>query len=376
MTVIVGHKSRDGIFVFSDSALTRSGLPSLPRSAFGEHQEVDGRAVEEMMPKVIELPRHVLAAFSGDVTSALDFLANIATHLKHSSGDIESIVRGRLTCIPSDAHSFLAMFAYYEEKNPRILLTESGGAAISPGEDRNPVIAGSLPEAHRSLVLRIVNTILSNIKAPPEVAIAVVLTALQQMGINEVLPSFGVGGAFFGAYVTRRKVIWQQSMLYCIMNPPNEADEFNLANCVFSCLESRAAVVAAIDPAVVKRMILSPRFPGYSGRSSRVVTGKDIARRSQAVKHFAILSTRDRKAAYLHSDLVTGKGPMLVRSHGDGVMLSMSSRILDYIEQRSEQENLKMIVGYRGHDKTPHEDTMIVPLDTPDGVSIVDAKQA
>lgn len=372
MTVIIGHKSHGGVFLFSDSALTRRGsglLLGSPRSTFGETQEVDGRAVEELMPKVIELPRHVLSAFSGDVRSAVEFLHSVATRLKHTNEAVEDIVRVRTVESGADAHRFNAMFGYCTGGSPEILLMENTGRIARASE--NTAIAGSLPEAHRSLMLRLVNVALVNLDAPPAVCIAVVLTALQSMSINEILPAFGVGGAFFGAFVDRNGVTWQQTMVYGVHAPSADPGVLNLVNCVVSCLDSRAAVVASIDPPIVKRMELSTEFPGYSGRSRRPVTATDIDRRCLLAKHFAILSARDRKAVYVHADVMGPDGPVVVRRSSAGVNVGLSQGIISYFDAPSNGDVVEVAVCYRHLDGNRRADSMLVPLETPPGVSIV-----
>jgi hypothetical protein len=58
---------------------------------------------------------------------------------------------------------------------------------------------------------------------PVDARLAASLVALQTIGITTYLPQHGVGGAFFGAYVSQVGVRWQPDLMY-LTYPPNLFD--------------------------------------------------------------------------------------------------------------------------------------------------------
>ena len=75
-----------------------------------------------------------------------------------------------------------------------------------------------MPEAKKTLAARLATAVKMH-RLSPDARLAGVLVALQAIGMTEYLPQHGVGGAFFGAYLSPQSITWQGDLNYVTYRP-------------------------------------------------------------------------------------------------------------------------------------------------------------
>jgi hypothetical protein len=352
MTIILGWSDPDAGFLCGDSAVTHSQAPVGAKSSFGELQGIDRLTVEERAVKILELPRSVLVGVCGDPDAALRFLSIVRRELTSSSKSARQILIDLEDVAAQQQSDFELQFQQDVDGVPELTAIAVRKSVGEDFEDRI-VISGSLPEPKRALASLLVGTVRKH-GLPPEARLAGALVALQAMGITEFLPQHGVGGAFFGAYVSPAGVQWQPDIAYLIY-PPGEFPKGR----IIKPGEAKRDIPVASDVEKVRVLVRdgagillsslgSPRgrvlIPPTSDRSEddweKIVLDAVPPPFPLIVpsRHYGFLCSTYRHAVYVFSPTTRTNTALAVRPQPDGrVNLEVAPRLVESLELQTPQ---------------------------------------
>lgn len=216
MTFLIAWIDELGGWLFGDSAASHAGAPSSEKTSFGELQLSDRGTVEEAVIKISRLPRNILAAVCGSARSAEIFLDLLSRNLSLYDEDTISILT-RLTLISRDWDPFVIIFAEPAVPSRGLLLFSSTeGPQTTTTNELETCIAGSLGPFLRWQAAAGI-AVIRKIDAPPETRQILAAAYLQSIGISNILPAEGVGGAFWSAQLsTTGECHWQDDVIYLI----------------------------------------------------------------------------------------------------------------------------------------------------------------
>jgi hypothetical protein len=217
VTFVLGWCDDDGAFVCADSAVTHNREPLGPTSSFGEAQQLDSCTVEESAVKILELPQDALVAVCGDAMAALGFVLSVRDRLLYTEKPLRTIVT-EVGSAAGRRSRFQLLFGHRINGIPVLTVFDNENGDIENVGRKRFATFGSLPDEKTTLAAQLVNSVLQH-GLTADARLAASLVVLQSMGITEYLPQYGIGGAFFGAYVSHERVVWQQDLDYLTYTP-------------------------------------------------------------------------------------------------------------------------------------------------------------
>jgi hypothetical protein len=226
MTYIVGWKRNGYAYLCADSALTTNHtepIPMMEASSFGEVSiNIEGRQVSERSVKILNLGRAVVAV-SGSVVNANKVVLALKDELRHVEDirlALSHSIEDSLLDDESKASVHLILAAPNEVDATLLFYNAEGRRAIGEVAEDHIINFGSIGLEKRKSTWSAIRQIATN-NSEPERQLACVLGLLQSYGVNKELFADGVGGAFYGGYVTAKEFKWQGDILYVIRQPDN-----------------------------------------------------------------------------------------------------------------------------------------------------------
>jgi hypothetical protein len=223
MTICVGWKDHDQVFIVSDSLQTYVGegsLPSLrPDATFNEPPESpDQRRTEEAACKVFSPGNGIVAGVAGLLSPALEALIHVRDQLRYGHA-FRDVVRS----MPSfgKKKDFEILVGGGPPGDVQLYRLHANGKCHEIKQDRSPAVLGSLPETGKDFVKRTVllpYLIKGLVDADPERVLATVLMSLQAFGRRVNLIADFAGGAFFGMRTMNGVVYAQPDILYAVFS--------------------------------------------------------------------------------------------------------------------------------------------------------------
>lgn len=230
MTILLAWMDHFGGWLFADSAGTHQNPPRHSFTSFGELQTLDSKTVEEIAIKISRLPGDTIAAACGDSWSAQRFLDLTSRELATRGIDHLASILSDLLIVARDWDPFALIFMrtthdshqlmWFDNVNgPSMPISSEEAVALLTHQDKyNLYLAGSpSPGLSQQLVYTIASIRKSNL--PPILCQMTVLAYLQSLGISEILPAQGIGGAFWSIRLFRGECHWQEDITYIIYNP-------------------------------------------------------------------------------------------------------------------------------------------------------------
>jgi hypothetical protein len=219
MTMIVGWRSGESVFLVSDTGLTRSRPPSAPRSSIGQAQATDSGSVEEGLPKVVPLSDSVAVAYCGDGGPARSLLSTLKEHC--SAAPLERLIPRAWMSVSSSATERVEILCAERRDGASNLWRWSSDRPGSVESVSNFAVCGSLRAAHTERVGRLLNRLRENGCSTTE-SLPVVMAVLHQMcSVNDVVVD-NVAGILVGCFVSPSGFHWQEDTTY-LLHPPDLA---------------------------------------------------------------------------------------------------------------------------------------------------------
>jgi hypothetical protein len=226
MTYIVGWKHNGIAYLCADSALTTHDTeptPMMEPSSFGEAPiNLERRQVSERSVKILNFGRAVVAV-SGSVANANSVLISLRDELRHVENIRVAFAHAIEDCLLDDESKASVQFILAAPNNIDVTMlfynTDGRGNIGEVAED-HIVNFGSIRNEKRRLTCSLIAKIATSTEVPGR-QLASVLGLLQSFGVNQNLFDDGVGGAFYGGYVTATEFKWQSDILYIIRQPGN-----------------------------------------------------------------------------------------------------------------------------------------------------------
>jgi hypothetical protein len=226
MTICVGWRDAEHVYLVADSLLTYSGglvgSPLRPSATFREPSEPSkDRPSVEIGCKVFDLGFGVVAGYSGATNPAIGTLLAIRNGLRER-GSLTPVVE----TVPLDGArgSFTILVGRGDKKETLLYQLRSDGSRKDLYEDRVPTVLGSLPEPGKDFVRR-ASLMTYGLVGPdglpgftpaPDDVLASAVTGLQALGRRVDLIRDQAGGAFFGMRSSQGEVHPQRDILYVV----------------------------------------------------------------------------------------------------------------------------------------------------------------
>jgi hypothetical protein len=224
MTFIVAWKRKGIAYLCADSALTTFAdepIELLDFSSFGERTiNQPGHQVAERSIKIFNLQR-AMVAICGEYSIAVQVVLALRDELIHVQ-DIRDAFTRAIKDTLTDIHSRgkIRLIVASPSGTGANVLFYNGDGELTVRELVNDQIVrfGSLDNEPRNLIAEVISQAAAASNNPSRL-LASVLGTLQSLGVNSNLLDQGVGGAFYGAYVTAREICWQGDVLYVVKQP-------------------------------------------------------------------------------------------------------------------------------------------------------------
>ena len=163
MTICIGWKDANAVYLAADSAVTSSRSLTAARTSFGELHYADGsRSVEESALKIF---RHgsTAATFCGSAEVAREIFATYSS-IPNTLHALEAFTSAWKSNGPfSKENSVSALFAFWDD-SPQLYLFSSNGE--DEGESINLLAIGNLANESRNNILSVVELIPHNLTDP------------------------------------------------------------------------------------------------------------------------------------------------------------------------------------------------------------------
>lgn len=226
MTYCVGVKTKTGVFIAADSALSSSAPSALrwdgsSQTAFGERQGDVGphclRYVSEEGLKV-SVGADSVTGFAGDVEIARAVVQKYFDGREAGLGARESVRSALVSVTPCEKEAEI-LFAFYEFERPCLLRVNTLDQSIVE-VDGLVQLGSELVEGHHEWTAKFVSLSLEQLDKRgthplhTERVFISFLALLQSYGVHDYLLQHGVGGAFVAAWVTPTGARWQGSNLF------------------------------------------------------------------------------------------------------------------------------------------------------------------
>jgi hypothetical protein len=247
MTIAVGWRDGDNVFLIADSSLTfhGGGRPVLSRSVVGEAQREGPNRVEESIAKVIQVSETTIATFAGFTTPALDALNLLGKFLARRVPFRDALLAVS-QAFESAPNFTLLVAGEFENRRELWRVTPSDPERLLTEvyEDRVPVVVGSLPSDGvafvRDAVLEIYSVPL--VAKDPDRVLASVIMLFQAYGQRVDLIAAYAGGTFFGMRLGPEGVAFQKDLLYVFLATYPVRQDGYPGPLVFSCIREGALI--------------------------------------------------------------------------------------------------------------------------------------
>jgi hypothetical protein len=219
MTYCAGWKYGNSVYLFGDTAATKSSPPISTHSSFGElHAKVGGKHVEESLLKVVPIEPGAAVAFAGDVQLATEAIKILQANYRIAS-DHNTLFS-----------SLTASLGPFDRNRPvEVLLAGSTATGESQllhwdtihGLDPNVsnyYEIGSLTSYHSALTPQVLAHFIKRNLAPDRV-LSLVTAVVQSYGIHDNLMEMNVGGIIFGLQTHAGSVSWQEDTSFVLYDP-------------------------------------------------------------------------------------------------------------------------------------------------------------
>jgi hypothetical protein len=364
MTFILGWREEDCVFICADSAVTHRQPPLGNTTSFGELQKLDRVTVEERAVKLLELSHDTLVAVCGDASAALDFVLSVRTRLKFTDTPLRTIlVEVAAIAPPSDV--FELLFGHIVDGHPDLTVFSSLNGIGGP--IGNGFIAlGSLPAAKKDLAASLVTAVRQH-GLPPDARLGCALVALQSIGITEYLPEHGVGGAFFGARVTRTGVVWQPDLGYLTYRPgmfrsapiihdgdiTTQVPATSAIEKVRVLIRNGAGIVLSSLGSPPARLLIPPTTENTEEEWQQIVLAAVPPPFHLLVpsEHMGLLNVGNPKAVYIHNP-TTRKGAFSVGEHRGTLCVSVVPRLMETLELATPVDKFDLTIVTEDDDGT------------------------
>ena len=224
MTYIVGWKRDDYVYVCADTVATvtqASAPPKYPASKTSfDELEIDevGTSITQSAVKLLHLGRAILA-ICGDANVSRVAAKRFNDELTDPNRALREAFEAALAFTESQTglcRTIRLIVAAIDAAGPRLLAFD-GNCLLQVTEfsDGDVVQFGSIPESFHDVTKQCVDVV-AQLMDDPKNRLACLVCNLQSYGINFYLLEHGVGGAFFGAYVSSTEIHWQGDILFLL----------------------------------------------------------------------------------------------------------------------------------------------------------------
>jgi len=214
---VLAWKTRNGVYLLADSAITNRGIVSLPFSntSFGEKViAATTGTVSEGGLKIVRVGRMAIA-FAGSALYGYNIASTVKTLLAFGASPADSlrhVVENRL-----DRPANLRLVATFVGADGPVLLAfnEDGLAQWEDVKVGNMVQLGNAPGWLMELSLRFLG-LFAKSQLPPRDYLALSLAWAQGYGIRHALMQFGIGGPCLGLVCHSTGLDWHADTLFVL----------------------------------------------------------------------------------------------------------------------------------------------------------------
>lgn len=227
MTLVLGFKSRNSVFITGDSAITFEGDWQImnnpddklvPTTSFYEKNvDEEQLKVREVTIKSIQINEKIIAGYAGLVFPALNVLKEfrkLLTDINDTAPDlIKETFRQAVTNNYSNEIQLIVGFVYNDTPH---LISYNYRNSGEFGEHDTTVLIGSFKEEEEGALTTFIRHLQSH-DIDEKSILSSINAILQSIGLREyILEKFGIGGAFMGIYTNSHGVFRQDNVMYII----------------------------------------------------------------------------------------------------------------------------------------------------------------
>jgi hypothetical protein len=242
MTIAVGWRDRDSIYVVADCAVTHGSdeLSQLPFSPVRERHRPETNRAEAATAKIIAVSPTTLVAYAGYIDPAIK-----AVRLLRESLQSEEPFRA---CLQKMIHTFetapdftLLVAGHSDGRSELWIVRPSDPSVVCKQVyiEQQPAVLGSLPSEGVQFVRQLIEGFYNEplLSSDPDRMLAAVLMTLQAYGQRVDLEAVRAGGVFFGMRLTDQAVAAQKD-LFCLFFKDHPRVSLDMAGYLFWCMRN------------------------------------------------------------------------------------------------------------------------------------------
>jgi hypothetical protein len=219
MTYCIGCKYQNSVYLWADTAITKSEPLNNTLSSFGEYQrKVKDQFVEEGLLKIVPICDNVAVAFSGNVQLASNIIKYLQEQLEEQ-GNTQNLIT-----VLNSINASLGPFSSNRAVELLVALSDfSGGSQLLywnsfKGLDTNNsdyYEIGSMDSYHSQITPYFLS-MLTNKNLDSDHVLPIISAIVQTYGIHDNMIDQNIGGIIFGLRVCNGEVMWQEDTNYLI----------------------------------------------------------------------------------------------------------------------------------------------------------------
>ncbi|MBE9490768.1 MAG: hypothetical protein IMY67_10780, partial [Bacteroidetes bacterium] len=228
MTYIIGWKSKDSVFLTSDSVITHSGISNTTGqiTSFGESYNAEGKMIREDTNKILIINDSLCITFSGDVEIAKEILRIVSLIIgkaKVNQNKITDAFEKALIAIrPINDNKIPSFIIAAIVESESLLCSFNVTKKIGLETHKYLVQTGSINNLYKSITIEYFKEQISH-SMTDETRLVVFNSLIQIYGVHENLLKQYVGGTISGLFLNKKGVFWQEDTCYVIYSIKNQS---------------------------------------------------------------------------------------------------------------------------------------------------------
>lgn len=228
MTYIIGWKSKDSVFLTSDSVITHSGISNTTKqiTSFGEFYNAEGKMIREDTNKILIINDSLCITFSGDVAIAKEILRIVSLIIGQAKVNLnkidEAFEKALIAIRPIDDNK-IPSFIIAAVVESESLLCSYNVTKINGLETHKFLVqTGSINNLYKSITIEYFKEQISR-SMTDETRLVVFNSLIQIYGVHENLLKQYVGGTISGLFLNKKGTSWQGDTCYVIYSIKNQS---------------------------------------------------------------------------------------------------------------------------------------------------------
>lgn len=220
MTYCAGWKYSNSVYLFGDTAVTKTSAPTTTHSSFGElHAQVRGEHVEESLLKIVPIASGTAVAFAGDVQLATEIIEFLSANFEANANSLKTLFSSLTASIgPFDSKRAVELLLATSNPNGESHLLHWDTIHGLDAVESDYYQIGSLTSCHSALTLQVLSRFVQGNLAPDRL-LSVITAVVQSYGVHDNLIEMNIGGLIFGLRTHAGNVSWQEDTNFVLYGP-------------------------------------------------------------------------------------------------------------------------------------------------------------